>query len=118
MNEVDAFTLPQHSRSHQKSLFAIRTTFQVLFGAPMPYSFAAVLDYKLPTTKLVSEVSLDARRFSAKELYDLSVIDVLAENGAGVLKAARELAMERADLAKLGVWGLVKVRFGCCDFDS
>lgn len=77
----------------------------------MPYSFAAVLNYKLPTAQLVREVSLDARRYSAKELYDLGTIDVLAENGTAVLKAARELAMERADLAKQGVWGLIKVRF-------
>lgn len=77
----------------------------------MPYSFAAVLNYKLPTAKLVREVSLDARRYSAKELYDLGTIDVLAENGTAVLKAARELAMERADLAKQGVWGLIKVSF-------
>lgn len=78
----------------------------------MPYSFAAVLDYKLPTTKLVREVSMDARRFTAQELYDLGTIDVLAEDGAGVFKAARQLALERADLARTGFWGLIKVCLG------
>jgi len=81
---------------------------EVLFGAPMPFSFAAILNYKLSSPKLVREVALEAKRFTGKELYDAGVIDILAENGAGVLQAARDLAGQRADLAKTGVWGLMK----------
>lgn len=76
----------------------------------MPFSFAALLNYKLPTPKLVREVALEAKRFTGKELYDAGVVDILAEGPGGVLKAARELAAQRADLAKTGVWGLMKVR--------
>lgn len=76
----------------------------------MPFSFAALLNYKLPTPKVVREVCLEAKRFTGKELYSLGVVDVLAEDGAGALKAARELATQRAELAKTGVWGLMKVR--------
>lgn len=54
-------------------------------------------------------VALEGKRLGGQELYDLGVVDILAENGVGVLKAARELAMQRADLAKTGVWGLAKV---------
>lgn len=54
-------------------------------------------------------VALEGKRLGGQELYDLGVVDILAENGVGVLKAARELAMQRADLAKTGVWGIAKV---------
>ena len=84
--------------------------FQVLFGAPMPYSFAALLNYKLPSSKMVREVCLEAKRYTGKELHAVGVVDILAEDGAGVLKAARALAAQHGELAKSGVWGLMKVR--------
>lgn len=76
----------------------------------MPFSFAALLNYKLPSSKIVREVCLEAKRFTGKELRDAGVVDILAENGVGVLKAARDLAAQREGLAKTGVWGLMKVR--------
>lgn len=75
----------------------------------MPYSFAALLNYKLPTSKMVREVCLEAKRYTGKELHAVGVVDILAEDGAGVLKAARALAAQRGELAKSGVWGLMKV---------
>jgi len=81
---------------------------EVLFGAPMPYSFAALLNYKLPSSKMVREVCLEAKRYTGMELHAVGVVDILAEDGAGVLKAARALAVQRGELAKTGVWGLVK----------
>lgn len=74
----------------------------------MPFSFAAILNYKLGSPKLVREVVLEGKRFTSKELFDQGVIDILAEDGAGVLKAARALAAEKAPLAKSGVFGLMK----------
>jgi enoyl-CoA hydratase/carnithine racemase len=82
---------------------------QIEFGAVMPYSFAAILGYKLGSPKVVRQVCLEAKRFTGKELCDLGVIDVLAEDGTGVLKAARDLAAEKGKLANTGVWGLMKV---------
>lgn len=75
----------------------------------MPFSFAALLNYKLASPKLVREVTLEAKRFTGKELHAVGVVDILAENGAGVLQAARDLAEKNAPLAKTGVWGLMKV---------
>lgn len=79
----------------------------------MPFSFAALLNYKLPSPKTVREVALEAKRFTGKELHSIGVVDILAENGEGVLKAARELAAKNGELAKTGVWGLMKVRLTC-----
>jgi enoyl-CoA hydratase/carnithine racemase len=76
----------------------------------MPFSFAALLNYKLPSSKMVREVCLEAKRYTGKELHDVGVVDILAENGSGVLNAARDLAAQREGLAKSGVWGLMKVR--------
>jgi len=59
---------------------------------------------------MVREVCLEAKRYTGKELHAVGVVDILAEDGAGVLKAARALAAQRGDLAKSGVWGLMKVR--------
>jgi len=81
---------------------------EVLFGAPMPFSFSAVLNYKLSSPRLIREVCLEGRKFTGTELHDVGVVDILAEDGAGVLKSARDLAAQRAELAKSGVWGLIK----------
>lgn len=84
---------------------------QIFFGGPISFAFASVLNYKLPTTEVVRTVVLEGKRLGGQELYDLGIVDLLAENGAGVLKAARDLATQRMDLANGGVWGLSKVCF-------
>jgi len=83
---------------------------EVLFGATMPFSFAAILNYKLPSNKILREVVLEARRYTVKDLVELGLVDVVAKEATGpaILDAARELAMERAPLAKTGAWGLIK----------
>lgn len=74
----------------------------------MPFSFAAILNYKLGSARLVRDVAMEGKRFTGKELFNEGVIDQLAEDGAAVLKAARAMAAEKAPLAKTGVFGLMK----------
>ncbi|KAF8313082.1 ClpP/crotonase [Clavulina sp. PMI_390] len=81
---------------------------EILFGAPMPTSFAAIMRYKLPSPSMLRGVVMEAKRYTGKELLELGVVDAVADNGAGVMKAARELAAARGDLAKTGVWGIMK----------
>jgi len=82
---------------------------EVEFGAPMPSSMAAVLNYKLPTSKIVRDATLDAHRFTPQELHALGVVDVLAEGGTdGVLREAYKLAAAKAGRAKTGVYGLMR----------
>jgi len=82
---------------------------EVEFGAPMPSSMAAVLNYKLPTSKIVRDATLDAHRFTPQELHGLGVVDVLAEGGTdGVLREAHKLAEAKAGRAKTGVYGLMR----------
>jgi len=82
---------------------------ELQFGAPLPLSLAVILNYKLPTEAVVRKTALEAHRWTPQELHAIGVVDVLAEGDtAGVLKAARELAEQKAPLAKSGVWGLMK----------
>jgi len=79
------------------------------FGAPMPTSMAAVLNYKLPTARIARDATLDAHRFTPQELHALGVVDVLAEGGTdGVLREAHKLAEAKAARAKTGVYGLMR----------
>lgn len=81
----------------------------VAFGAPLPQSLAAILNYKLPTPQAVRKTALEGHRWTPQELHAIGVVDVLAEGDTdGVLAAARELAKQKAPLAKSGVWGLMK----------
>lgn len=77
----------------------------------MPYAWAALLNYKLPSPDIVREVALGAKRFTGKELHAIGVVDIIADNGEGVMKVARGLAARNGELARTGVWGLTKVRF-------
>jgi len=83
---------------------------EILFGAPMPYSFAAILNFKLPSNKFLRGVALEARRFTVGDLLENGLVDVVAKEatGAAILEATRELAKRHAALAKGGTWGLIK----------
>ncbi len=58
------------------------------------------------------EIVLEARRYGVKDLVEIGLVDVVAKEatGAAVLDAARDLARQRAPLARTGAWGLIKVR--------
>ena len=77
----------------------------------MPFSFAAILNFKLPSNKFLRGVALEARRYTVSDLFENGVVDVVAKEatGAAILEAARELAKRYAPLAKGGTWGLIKV---------
>ena len=84
---------------------------QVHFGAPWPLSLAAIARAKVSNAQTLRKLSLEGHRFTPQEALEEGVIDVIAEGSSSqaVLDAARKLATQRAENAKGGVWGLIKV---------
>ncbi|KAF8322117.1 ClpP/crotonase, partial [Clavulina sp. PMI_390] len=81
---------------------------EIFAGTSLGSIFSAILQCKLPSVLLKRSIPLEGRKFKAKEMHDLGVVDVMAENGGAAIEAARQLALERADLARTGVWGINK----------
>ena len=83
---------------------------EIHFGAPWPTSLAAVARTKLTPTALRA-LALEGHRFTPDEALASGMLDVVADGGssAAVLEAAKKLAREKAETAKSGAYGLIKV---------
>ncbi|KAF8322108.1 ClpP/crotonase, partial [Clavulina sp. PMI_390] len=80
---------------------------EVFFGAALAASVNAIMNYKLPP-KTVRKTILEGHRWTAQELLAAGIIDEVAQGTAGVVKAAHDMAQQKADLAKSGAFGLIK----------
>ena len=66
---------------------------------------------KVTSPNTLRDIFLVGHRFTPKEALAAGLVDEIAEGGsAGVLAAAVKMADKLAGNAKLGVWGLIKVR--------
>lgn len=85
---------------------------QIHFGAPWPQSIAATARAKVSDARTLRLLALEGHRFSPGEALQHGLIDVVADGSSAdaVLAAARALAVQKAPLAKTGVWGEIKVR--------
>ncbi|EJD06973.1 ClpP/crotonase [Fomitiporia mediterranea MF3/22] len=83
---------------------------EVHFGAPWPLSLATVARAKVSNARTLRKLALEGHRFTPQEALKEGIIDVVADGSSteAVLAAAKALALERAENAKTGVWGLIK----------
>lgn len=84
---------------------------QVHFGAAWPESFVGVLRGKLGHTALHRKIALEGARFTPQEGLQLGLVDyVVAGDTEAVLAKAVAVAETASALARLGSYGLIKVR--------
>ena len=57
------------------------------------------------------KLALEGHRFTPQEALEEGIIDAIAvgSTSESVINAARQIALQRAENAKSGVWGLIKV---------
>jgi enoyl-CoA hydratase/carnithine racemase len=90
-------------------LYSLTIIIQVFFGAALPPTAFAIMNYKLLSPQAVRKTALEGHRWTPSELLEAGVADELVEGGKGiVLKAAHALAEKQAPLAKTGLFGLMK----------
>jgi len=82
---------------------------EVHFGAVWPLSFAALFRAKLGEHRLLRKVALEGHRFTPSEALSDGILDGMVKGGTKeVLEKAIEIADAKGNLAKEGVWGLIK----------
>jgi enoyl-CoA hydratase/carnithine racemase len=82
---------------------------EVLFGATMPLSFAAIVRSKFGEGQLQRKMLLEAHRFTPPEALKLGIVDHIVAGGTNeVLAKAEQVAEGIAGNAREGVWGLIK----------
>lgn len=78
-------------------------------GMPLPNTIAVLLNTLLPLPSVIRKTTLEGHRWTSSELLANSLIEFVASpSSSEVIKKAHELAESKADLAKTGVWGLIK----------
>ncbi|KAI0784181.1 ClpP/crotonase [Abortiporus biennis] len=82
---------------------------EVHFGAPLPLSFTAMINAKIPDPRTRRKVALQGHRFSPVEALQTGIVDFTVAGGTqGVLSKAKELAASVNELPKLGAYGLIR----------
>jgi len=83
---------------------------EVHFGAPWPFAMAALANAKVSDARTRRLLALEGHRFSPQEALAHGLIDVVADDSSAeaVYSAARKFAIEKSEMAKTGVWGLIK----------
>ena len=72
---------------------------------------AALANAKVADARTKRLLALEGHRFSPQDALAHGLIDGVADGSSAdaVYTAARKLALSKAELAKTGVWGLIKV---------
>lgn len=83
---------------------------QIHFGAPFTNTLTAVLSTRLPSPYVIRKTVLEGHRWTPAECLSHQIIDIAVSppTTSEVIKQAHRLAEEKAELAKGGVWGLMK----------
>lgn len=73
---------------------------------------AALANAKVSDARTRRLLALEGHRFAPQEALTHGLVDVVADGGSAdaVYSSARKLAIAKGELAKTGVWGLIKVR--------
>ncbi|KIJ52605.1 hypothetical protein M422DRAFT_776219 [Sphaerobolus stellatus SS14] len=84
---------------------------EVHFGAPLPHSFSALLNFKVKDPKVLRRIVLEGHRFTPSELLDAGLVDDVVDGGSEtVLARACEIAEQWSENARMGAWGLIRER--------
>lgn len=82
---------------------------ELLFGGPIPHSFALLFNAKSTDAMVVRKIFLEGHRFTASEALEAKLVDELADGDSEVVfNAALKKALSLAHLPRLGVYGLIK----------
>ncbi len=74
---------------------------------------AALANAKVSDARTRRLLALEGHRFSPQEALAHGLIDIVADDSSAeaVYSAARTFAIEKSEMAKTGVWGLIKVHW-------